>query len=97
VRVTRRRSGADTASFPKQKKRGSAHGSDREKRDVVFNEIGLHHQGEPEEHRFPSVHSLPVNESDEPDRTEDQSTNKIRAAEDRHDVFRANFAPVLAM
>jgi hypothetical protein len=78
----------------KKKKRRRAHSSDREKRDVVLNEIGIRHQGETKKHRFPEVHPFSVNESNEPDRSEDQSTNKIRAAEDRHGVFQANFAPV---
>jgi hypothetical protein len=39
------------------------------------------------------VHSLSVNERDEPDRTKKQSADEVRAAEDWHADFRATFRP----
>ena|SRR6266404_5058329 len=64
--------------------RGRAENADDDHDRVVADKIGINHQRDAEEHRFPEVHSLAVNESDETDRAEDESANQVDCAEVQH-------------
>ena len=57
--------------------RGGSGQTDGADRDRVLDEIGIRHQGEPEEHRFPGAHPLAVDETDEPNAAEEETSEKI--------------------
>ena len=85
----------DPLLVSKQKKSGSACDSDGEKDDIVFNEIRKGHEGDAEEHWFPDLHPLSVNERDETDRSKEQSADEVGAVEDWHADILAIFGPAL--
>jgi hypothetical protein len=56
------------------KRRGA--NNPRDKQDnIVIDEVGIDHQRQAEDHRFPEMHSFAVNERDKTDRAEEESTN----------------------
>jgi hypothetical protein len=65
-------------SVAEQKQQRRAEDSSREKPGGVFNKVGKNHQGDAEKHRSPDIQALSIDESDEPDRAEDQSAHEVR-------------------
>ena len=60
-----------STALPKEKTRsGQSDGADD---DRVFEEVGVGHQREADEHRFPKAHPLAVDETNEADAAEEQS------------------------
>ena len=68
---------------------GQPDGADR---DRVLDKVGIRHQGEPEEHRFPGAHPLAVDETDETNAAEEETSEKI-GTETGHPLFGAKSAP----
>src|SRR5436190_3869902 len=81
----------DLLLFSKEKQSCGADDSDDEEHDVVCNEIRIGHEGEAEKHRLPDVHPFPVNERDEPDRSEKQSAEEVGTVKNRHALFLSYF------
>jgi hypothetical protein len=52
---------------------------------VIVDEVGINHECDAEEHRFPKVHSFSVDESDKANRSEDKTADQVCRAE-AHDV-----------
>jgi hypothetical protein len=71
--------------FAHEKKCARTEDADHEHDLVVANEVGIDHQSDAEQHRFPAIHSLPVDEGDETDRAKDKAADQICRAE-VHDI-----------
>jgi hypothetical protein len=68
-----------------KEKRGRAEDSNDVHHGVVTDEVRVNHERDAEEHRFPQVHSLSVDESDETDRTKNKTTDQVSRAQIEHD------------
>ena len=86
----------DQLLIAKQEQRRCANDSNGEKHDVVSDEIRIGHESEAEEHRLPDVHPLAVDERDEANRSEKQSSEEVGTVENWHADFSAIFGPALA-
>lgn len=58
-----------------EKERGRADDAYNKHDFVIADEIGINHQTEAEQHRFPEIHSLSVDEGDETDRPKHKSAD----------------------
>lgn len=78
--------GADSAFLlvTHEEKCGRSEKSDHEHDFIVGDKVGINHQANPEQHRFPEVHSLAVNERDETDRPEDNAADQVCRTEVQH-------------
>lgn len=67
-----------------KEKRGGSKDADDEHHLIIADEVGVAHQCDAEQHRFPEIHPLPVDETDETDRAKDKSANQVDRAEIEH-------------
>src|ERR1700730_10354718 len=67
--------------FAHEKKCARTKNANDEHDFVVADEVGIDHQSDAEQHRFPAIHSLPVDEGDETDRAKDKAADPISRAE----------------
>src|SRR4029453_13055457 len=79
-------------SMTNAEKRAGSGQPDGADRDRVLDKVGIRHQGEPEEHRFPRAHSLAVDETDETNAAEEETSEKI-GNRPRHHFCGAKAAP----
>ena len=61
--------------FADKEERGRTEDAKNDHDFVVAKKVGINHQRDAEEHRLPKIHSLSVNESDEPNRAEDKTAD----------------------
>jgi hypothetical protein len=79
--ITKRRA----ARLSQKEQTACPDGADCNHGQVVADKIGINHQGDAEEHRFPKVHSLSVDESDETDRAKNKTADQVSRAQIEHD------------
>ena len=72
---------------PKQKEGCGPADTDREEDNVVLDKIRVGHECQAKKHRLPNVHSFPVDEGNEADRSEKQTADKVGSTEERHGVL----------
>ena len=71
----------------KQKEGCGPADTDREEHNVILYKVRVGHQRQAKQHWLPDVHSFPVDEGNEADRSEKQTAYKVGSTENRHGLL----------